>query len=87
MTDGHPPLALLRNVPVRSIIRALTHEGFDFVGRKGSQRIYRHSGPPPRRVVVHYHTGNRPLSPVEIQSLYEGTHWTEDDLKRLGLTS
>ena len=83
MTDGHPPLALLRNVSVRRIIKALEQEGFQFVARKGSQRIYRH--PVRGRVVIHYHQGNKPLTPTEIQSLYEGTNWTEADLKRLRL--
>lgn len=85
MTPEHPPLALLRNVATRLIIRALTREGFQFTERKGSQRIYRH--PDRRRVVIHYHTGNRSLTPVEIRNLYIGTRWTEDDLRRLGLIS
>ena len=83
MTPSHPPLALLRNVPVRRIIRALEHEGFQFTERQGSQRVYRH--PVRGRVVIHYHKGNRPLTPVEIRNLLAGTGWTEDDLKRLGL--
>ena len=83
MTPEHPPLALLRNVPVRRIIQALTHEGFQFTERKGSQRVYRHADR--RRVVIHYHTGNRPMTSVEIRNLYIGTRWTEEDLRRLGL--
>jgi hypothetical protein len=31
MTE-HPPLALLRNVSTRRIVRALTHEGFQSLG-------------------------------------------------------
>lgn len=83
MTPEHPPLALLRNISIRRIIRALTQEGFQFTERKGSQRVYRHADR--RRVVIHYHTGNRPLTPVEIRNLLIGTRWTEEDLKRLKL--
>lgn len=36
MTPPHPPIALLRNVSVRRIIRALEYEGFAFVERQGS---------------------------------------------------
>jgi len=81
---SHPPLARLRNVSVRRIIRALEHEGFQFTERKGSQRVYRH--PDKRRVVVHYHNPNDTLPPHVIRTLLIGTHWTEDDLKRLGLS-
>jgi len=84
MTPEHPPLSLLRNVALRRIIRALEHEGFQFTERKGSQRVYRH--PDRRRVVIRYHIGNRPLTPTEIRNFLIGTRWTEDDLRRLGLT-
>ena len=36
MTPDHAPIAFLRNVPIRRIIRALEHEGFRFVERHGS---------------------------------------------------
>ena len=83
MTPEHPPLTLLRKTATRRIIRALAHESFQFTERKGSQRVYRHADR--RRVVIHYHTGNRPLTSVEIRNLLLGTRWTEDDLMRLGL--
>ena len=83
MTPPHPPIALLRNVSTRRIIRALEREGFQFVERKGSQRVYQH--PDRRRVLIHYHTGSDTLPPYVIRNLFIGTHWTEDDLKRLGL--
>ena len=83
MSPEHTPLSLLRNVPVRRIIQALEHEGFQFTERKGSQRVYRH--PERGRVVIHYHTGNRSLTPTEIRNLLTGTRWTEEDLRRLGL--
>ena len=83
MNAAHLPLALLLNIPIRRLIRALEREGFQFTGRKGSQRIYRHADS--RRVIIHYHRGNRPLTPIEIQHFLIGTRWTEDDLRRLGL--
>jgi len=83
MTLEHPPIALLRNVSTRRIIRALTQEGFQFAERQGSQRVYQH--PDGRRVLIHYHRGSDTLPPYPIRNLLIGTHWTEDDLKRLGL--
>jgi predicted RNA binding protein YcfA (HicA-like mRNA interferase family) len=83
MSHDHPPIALLRNVSVRRIIRALEHEGFQFTERQGSQRVYRH--PDRRRVVIHYHRPNDTLPPYVIRNLLIGTRWTEADLRRLGL--
>ena len=61
MSQEHPPIAHLRNVPVRRIIRALEREGFQFTERQGSQRVYRH--PDRRREVIHYHRPNETLPP------------------------
>ena len=83
MSSEHPPLALLRNVSTRRIIRALTQEGFQFVERQGSQRVYQHRDN--RRVLIHYHHGRDTLPPHVIRNLLIGTRWTEEDLKRLGL--
>jgi len=83
MSQEHPPIALLRNVSVRRIIRALDRDGFQFTERQGSQRIYRH--PDGRRVVIHYHRPNDTLPPYVIRNFFIGTGWTEDDLRRLGL--
>jgi predicted RNA binding protein YcfA (HicA-like mRNA interferase family) len=83
MSQDHPPIAHLRNVSVRRIIRALEHEGFQFTERQGSQRVYRH--PDRRRVVIHYHRPNETLPPYVIRTLLIGTRWTEADLRRLGL--
>jgi predicted RNA binding protein YcfA (HicA-like mRNA interferase family) len=83
MSQDHLPIAHLRNVSVRRIIRALEHEGFQFTERQGSQRVYRH--PDRRRVVMHYHRPNDTLPPYVIRNLLMGTRWTEDDLRRLGL--
>jgi predicted RNA binding protein YcfA (HicA-like mRNA interferase family) len=85
MTPEHPPLALLRNVSVRRIVRALEHEGFVFTERQGSQRIYRH--PNGRRVVIHYHRPGDTLTPYVIRHLLISTRWTETDLQRLRLIS
>jgi predicted RNA binding protein YcfA (HicA-like mRNA interferase family) len=83
MSQEPPPIAHLRNVLVRRIIRALEHEGFQFTERQGSQRVYRH--PDRRRVVIHYHRPNETLPPYVIHNLLIGTRWTEADLRRLGL--
>ena len=83
MTSDHAPIAFLRNVPVRRIIRALEHEGFRFVERQGSQRVYQHQDG--RRVVIHYHRANDTLPSHVIRNFLRGTRWTEEDLRRLGL--
>lgn len=81
MTPERPPLALLRHVPVRRSIQALAHEGFPCTERQGSPRVSRH--PARGRVVIHDHTGNRPLTPTEIRTLLLGTGWAEEELRRL----
>ena len=83
MNSELPSITLLRNVPVRRIIRALERDGFQFTQRQGSQRVYRHQDG--RRVVVHYHRGSFTLPPYVIRNFLIGTHWTEEDLKRLKL--
>jgi predicted RNA binding protein YcfA (HicA-like mRNA interferase family) len=83
MSPEHPPLALLRNVSVRRIVRALEHEGFQFTERQGSQRVYRHADG--RRIIIHYHRPNDTLTPYVIRHLLVGTRWTEADLRRLEL--
>lgn len=75
MTLEHPAIALLRNVSVRRIVRALERDGFQFTERHGSQRIYRHRDG--RRVVIHYHHSNLTLPPYVIRNLLIGTCWTE----------
>lgn len=85
MSGEHPPIALLRNVSTSRIVRALTHEGFQFTERQGSQRVYRH--PDGRRVVIHYHRSSDTQPPYVLRNLLIGTRWTEEDLRRLRLIS
>ena len=83
MTLEHTAISLLRNVPVRRIVRALERDGFQFTEAQGSQRVYRH--PDGRRVVIHYHRSNLTLPPYVIRNLLTGTRWAEADLRRLKL--
>lgn len=83
MTDGRPPIGQLRNVSVFRIVRALKRDNFQFIERKGSQRVYFH--PDGRYVVIHYHRGSDTLPPYVIRNLLNGTRWSKDDLKRLNL--
>jgi predicted RNA binding protein YcfA (HicA-like mRNA interferase family) len=83
MSPRHPPIALLRNVVVRRIVRALERDGFEFIERQGSQRVYHHTDR--RFVIVHYHRANDTLPPYVLRNLLIGTRWTEDDLRRLEL--
>ena len=85
MTDVGRLARLLRNTPVRDLIRALQRDGFtlDRAGRRGS-RIYRH--PDRRRVVIHYHHGSDALTRKTLRSVLRSTTWIEADLPRLGLS-
>ena len=75
---------LLRNVPVRDLVRALERDGFEFYPRsRGSGRIYRH--PDGRQVLIHYHRGNQTLPIGTLRNVLAGTQWTEEDAKRLRL--
>lgn len=76
---------LLRNISVRRIVNALTRDGFvlERQTRTGG-RIYYHPDDD-RIVVIHYHTGRDTLTRRTLRSVLEGTHWNEDDVRRLRL--
>ena len=84
MSDVGRLAHLLRNTPVRELIRALEQEGFslDRAGSTGA-RIYRHTDG--RRVVIHYHHGGDTLTRKTLRSILRSIQWTEADLERLGL--
>ena len=75
---------LLRNVPVREIIRALERDGFVRHNRARTGGYwYRH--PDGRSLPIHYHTGGRTLTRKTLASVIYATEWTEEDLRRLRL--
>jgi len=76
---------LLKNTPVRDLVRALEQDGFEYRRRKGSQRVYRHADG--RRVVLHYHHAKDTLPSGTLKSFLDGTRWTQEDLERLRLLS
>lgn len=84
MTDVGRLAHLLRNAPVRDLLRALERDGFvlDRAGQTGA-RIYRH--PDGRRAVIHYHHGGDTLTRRSLRSVLAAVRWTEADLERLGL--
>ncbi len=84
MSDLGPLAHLLRNTPVRELIRVLEREGFslDRSGPSGA-RIYRH--PDGRRAVIHYHHAGDTLTRKTPRSILRSLNWTEADLERLGL--
>ena len=83
MTDlGH--VHLLRNTPVREMIKALERDGF--ILRRTTQtggNIYTH--PDGRMTVIHYHKGSDILTRKTLRSIIKAVRWNEQDLKRLGL--
>jgi predicted RNA binding protein YcfA (HicA-like mRNA interferase family) len=76
-------LQQLRNVSVHEIIRALEQDGFTYRRTRGSGRVYRRPGG--GRAVIHYHHASDTLPLGTLRNVLEGTRWTEDDLRRLGL--
>lgn len=75
---------LLRNTPVRVLIKALERDGFSIKRKtRSSSRIYSH--PDGRLTVIHCHHSNDTLTRKTLESVLSVTRWTERDLKRLGL--
>lgn len=75
---------LLKNHPVRSLIKALERDGFSIKRKTHTgSRIYSH--PDGRITVIHFHHSSDTLTRKTLGSVLEATQWTEDDLKRLKL--
>ncbi len=75
---------LLRNIPVRELMKALERDGFllERTSRTGGH-IYRH--PDGRMALLHYHRGSDTLTRKTLKTFLGSTGWTEEDLKRLKL--
>lgn len=72
----------LRNTTAREI-SALIQDGFAFDRGSGSHQIFYH--PDKRRVTVVFHGGKSTYKRKTLKSMIEQTHWTQEDLVRLGL--
>jgi predicted RNA binding protein YcfA (HicA-like mRNA interferase family) len=81
MRPAHPPIRLLRNVATNKFVRALDQDGFEFIERQGSQRVYHHRD----GRFVDYHRAGDTLPPHVIRNLLKGTRRSEADLRRLKL--
>lgn len=75
---------LLRNTPVRELMRALERDGF-YIERntRTGGCIYRHFDG--RRAVFHFHHGSQTLDRKTLANVVRTAEWTENDLRRLGL--
>ena len=84
MRDVGRLVHLLRNTPVRELVRAIERDGFilERSTRTGGH-IYRH--PDGRLTLLHYHSGRDTLTRKTLASVLRATRWVEDDLRRLGL--
>ena len=84
MRDIGRLVRLLRNAPVRELMRALERDGFILrrTGRTGGH-VYAH--PDGRMTLIHYHRGSDTLDRKTLSSVLRATQWTEEDLRRLGL--
>ena len=84
MTKETKILHLLKNIPVREIIKALERDNFYLrISTSTGGHIYVH--PDGRIVVIHYHHSSDTLKRKTIKSILDGTQWTDEDLKRLKL--
>ena len=75
---------LLRNTPVREMLRGLERDGF-IVHRNNRTGGYVYRHPDGRTVPIHYHTGRRVLSRKTLATVIRAAGWGEGDLRRLGL--
>jgi predicted RNA binding protein YcfA (HicA-like mRNA interferase family) len=84
MRDIGRLVRLLRNTPVRELMRALERDNFILrrTTRTGGH-VYTH--PDGRMTLIHYHRGSDTLDRKTLASVLRATQWTEDDLQRLGL--
>ncbi len=75
---------LLRNTPVRELVRALERDGFTLqrTTRTGGF-VYRN--PDGRNTFIHYHAGGDTVTRKTLANILRAIRWTEDDLRRLGL--
>lgn len=74
----------LRSLTDREVISALIRDGFSLRSQAGSHQRYRH--PDGRRVTVSFHRPGDTFPPKTLKRIIEDqAHWTEDDLKHLGL--
>ena len=75
----------LRSLTTRKLEAALKRDGFLLARKKGATRFYRH--PDGRTATLHFHRPGQTLKIGTLQEIIENeARWTEDDLKRLGLT-
>ena len=84
MTDLGQLVHLLRNTPVREMIKALERDGF--ILRRTNQtggNIYTH--PHGGMTVIHYHKGSDILTRKTLGSIIKAVRWNEKDIRRLGL--
>lgn len=74
----------LQNLIAREWINAVERDGFRRRKSRGSHHIYQHSDG--RRVLLVYHNLHDTFGPKTIRQILESTRWTEEDVRRLGLT-
>jgi len=74
----------LRNVKIRTLVRALEKDGFELKRKSGSHKTYKH---PERgtRITVSYHHSGETATPGLLQEVIKAAGWTEADLVRLRL--
>lgn len=84
MRDIGEQIRLLRNTPVRELVRAIQRDGFQLgrTTRTGSH-VYQHQDG--RTVIIHYHSGSATLKRKTLAAVIRSAQWTTEDLRRLRL--
>jgi predicted RNA binding protein YcfA (HicA-like mRNA interferase family) len=73
-----------RGLDARTFIRALEADGFSESRVEGSHHRYKH--PDGRGVTIAYHKRSDTFPIGTLKRMLAATQWTDDDLRRLGLT-
>ncbi|PKB64113.1 MAG: hypothetical protein BZY80_03835 [SAR202 cluster bacterium Io17-Chloro-G2] len=78
------PWRNLHSITAREIINSLYRDGFVLRNSAGSHQRFRH--PDGRRVTVTFHSPGQTFGLGLLQRMFrDQAHWTEEDLRRLGL--
>jgi predicted RNA binding protein YcfA (HicA-like mRNA interferase family) len=74
----------IKNTTADEFKKALERDGFAMEGKSGAVLAFFKTGPPRRRITIHYHP-KKTYGAKLLQGLIDDVGWTEDDLRRLKL--
>ena len=74
----------IKGLTADDLRKALERDGFTAEGKRGATLGFYKPGPPPKRIVIHYHP-NKTYGAKLLTALIVDAGWTEADLRRLKL--